>query len=187
MNGRERVLTALQHREPDRVPIDLGGMRSIGITVMAYSRLLDHLGIEGMAKIADPRRAIGSGGPSQGVTGARKGMKSRVRVFLLLIALLASGSGCGRSPYDLTLWVVDEDGSAIPKAQVVLGDDAENAYTTSETGEVMWTGLEESTIALMVRAERFLPKAVQFTLERGLNEIVVVLEVDPATWQSQGP
>ena len=112
-------------------------------------------------------------------------MKSSVRVFLLLIALLVSG--CGRPSYDLTIWVKDEDGSAIPKAQVFLGDDVENAYTTSETGEVMWTGLEESDIALMVRAEPFLPKAVQFSLEPGLNEIIVVLEVDPAIWQSQGP
>ena len=53
MNSRERVLTALQHQEPDRVPIDLGGMRSTGITAIAYNRLLDHLGIEGMAKVAD--------------------------------------------------------------------------------------------------------------------------------------
>ena len=53
MNSRERVLTTLQHQEPDRVPIDLGGMRSTGITAMAYNRLLDHLGIQGVAKIAD--------------------------------------------------------------------------------------------------------------------------------------
>ena len=53
MNGRERVLAALQHREPDRVPIDLGGMRSTGITAIAYNRLLDHLGIEGTAKVTD--------------------------------------------------------------------------------------------------------------------------------------
>jgi uroporphyrinogen decarboxylase len=53
MNSRERVLTTLQHKEPDRVPIDLGGMRSTGITAIAYNRLLDHLGIDGVAKIAD--------------------------------------------------------------------------------------------------------------------------------------
>jgi len=53
MNSRERVLATLQHREPDRVPIDLGGMRSTGITAIAYNRLLRHLGIEGMAHVAD--------------------------------------------------------------------------------------------------------------------------------------
>ena len=47
MNSRERVLKTLQHQEPDRVPIDLGGMRSTGITAIAYNRLLRYLGIEG--------------------------------------------------------------------------------------------------------------------------------------------
>jgi hypothetical protein len=28
MNSRERVLTAINHREPDRVPFDLGGYQS---------------------------------------------------------------------------------------------------------------------------------------------------------------
>jgi uroporphyrinogen decarboxylase len=35
------------------VPIDLGGMRSTGITAIAYNGLLDHLGIEELAKVAD--------------------------------------------------------------------------------------------------------------------------------------
>ncbi|MGQ9630982.1 MAG: uroporphyrinogen decarboxylase family protein [bacterium] len=47
MNSRERVLTSLQHREPDRVPIDFGAMRSTGIVAPAYARLRDHLGIRG--------------------------------------------------------------------------------------------------------------------------------------------
>ena len=46
MTKRERVLRAIQHKEPDKVPIDLGGMRSTGITAVAYSRLKKHLGIE---------------------------------------------------------------------------------------------------------------------------------------------
>ncbi len=45
MTSRERVLAAIEHREPDRVPIDLGAMRSTGITAVAYSRLKEHLGI----------------------------------------------------------------------------------------------------------------------------------------------
>jgi len=45
MNSRERVLAALRHEVPDRVPIDLGGMRSTGITALAYRRLKEHLGI----------------------------------------------------------------------------------------------------------------------------------------------
>lgn len=43
--ARERVLTAINHREPDRVPIDLGGHRSSGIMAIAYNKLKQHLGI----------------------------------------------------------------------------------------------------------------------------------------------
>ncbi|MCX6926976.1 MAG: methyltransferase [Verrucomicrobia bacterium] len=45
MTSRERVLAALNHQEPDRLPIDLSGHRSSGIAAMAYSRLRDYLGL----------------------------------------------------------------------------------------------------------------------------------------------
>ena len=45
MTPRERVLLALQHREPDRVPIDCSGHRSSGISAIAYARLREHLGL----------------------------------------------------------------------------------------------------------------------------------------------
>jgi uroporphyrinogen decarboxylase len=44
MTSRERVIAALQHREPDRVPIDCGGTLS-SISQFAYRRLLRHLGL----------------------------------------------------------------------------------------------------------------------------------------------
>lgn len=46
MNGRERVLAAINHQEPDQVPIDMGGTPSSGISAIAYHRLKKHLGIE---------------------------------------------------------------------------------------------------------------------------------------------
>lgn len=45
MTSRERVLKTLNHEEPDKVPIDFGGMRSTGITALAYSELKKYLGI----------------------------------------------------------------------------------------------------------------------------------------------
>ncbi len=45
MNPRERLNTALNHQEPDKVPIDLGGDQS-SIHVKAYKNLLDYLGIK---------------------------------------------------------------------------------------------------------------------------------------------
>lgn len=45
MTSRERVLTTLSHREPDRVPVDFSGHRSSGIAAMAYARLREFLGL----------------------------------------------------------------------------------------------------------------------------------------------
>jgi len=45
MTSRERILTALNHREPDRVPIDFSGHRSSGIAAMAYPKLREFLGL----------------------------------------------------------------------------------------------------------------------------------------------
>jgi uroporphyrinogen decarboxylase len=45
MNSRERVLAAIRHEIPDRVPVDLGGMRSTGIMALCYARLKEYLGL----------------------------------------------------------------------------------------------------------------------------------------------
>ncbi len=36
MSSRERVLAAINHQEPDRVPIDLGGESNTGIAAAIY-------------------------------------------------------------------------------------------------------------------------------------------------------
>ena len=46
MTPRERVLTAMNHQQPDRVPIDFGGHRSSGIAAIAYRKLRQALGLE---------------------------------------------------------------------------------------------------------------------------------------------
>lgn len=46
MNHRERVLRALNHQEPDRVPIDLGGTIISSIMTPAYLDLKRHLGMQ---------------------------------------------------------------------------------------------------------------------------------------------
>ena len=45
MTPRELVLAAIDHREPDRVPVDLGATPSSGISAIAYGRLKQHLGL----------------------------------------------------------------------------------------------------------------------------------------------
>lgn len=43
-NSRERILAAINHQEPDRVPIDLGATPSSGISAIAYSNLVRYIG-----------------------------------------------------------------------------------------------------------------------------------------------
>jgi uroporphyrinogen decarboxylase len=52
MTPRQRVLAAINHRTPDRVPIDLGGNQT-GIHKFAYSALLERLGIDDDLQIMD--------------------------------------------------------------------------------------------------------------------------------------
>jgi uroporphyrinogen decarboxylase len=55
INHRQRVLCTLAHKEPDRIPIDLGGMDSTGIHAMAYKNFKQHLGIfSGRIQVFDP-------------------------------------------------------------------------------------------------------------------------------------
>jgi uroporphyrinogen decarboxylase len=53
MTSRERLLAALNHQVPDRVPIDLGGNQT-GIHRSAYQALVKHLGIDDAPVIMDP-------------------------------------------------------------------------------------------------------------------------------------
>ena len=46
MTSRERILAAINHHQPDKVPVDLSATPSSGISAIAYSNLLQHLGRE---------------------------------------------------------------------------------------------------------------------------------------------
>ncbi len=58
MTSRERVLAALDHREPDRVPYDFGGTFVTSSHHVAYRRLREHLGLGSAADIADIRLGL---------------------------------------------------------------------------------------------------------------------------------
>lgn len=47
MISRERILAALAHREPDRIPVDLGASESSGIHGITYNHLKARLGLAG--------------------------------------------------------------------------------------------------------------------------------------------
>ena len=53
MTSRERVLKAVNFEPPDRVPIDLGGMRASGINAVAYDKLKKRMGVNSPTRIHD--------------------------------------------------------------------------------------------------------------------------------------
>ena len=57
MESRERVLAALEHEEPDLVPLDLGGHQT-GIHVRAYEKLIERLGLDEEIVIFDPAQRL---------------------------------------------------------------------------------------------------------------------------------
>jgi len=59
MDSRERVLKAINHEEPDRVPIDLGGSIVTGIMAGALVRLRQNLGIQGPVRVYDVFQMLG--------------------------------------------------------------------------------------------------------------------------------
>lgn len=59
MNHRERIMAAIRHQTPDRLPVDLGGMRSTGIMAIAYNRLKQYLGLTaGDLLVFDPGQQL---------------------------------------------------------------------------------------------------------------------------------
>jgi uroporphyrinogen decarboxylase len=52
LTSRERVLCALNHEEPDRVPIMFGGSGATSILAPAYDRLKAHLGIQSQTRVS---------------------------------------------------------------------------------------------------------------------------------------
>lgn len=59
MTSRERVLAALSHQTPDRVPLDLGSSIVSSINVKAYDRLKEHLNLDlGPTRVFDRRNQL---------------------------------------------------------------------------------------------------------------------------------
>ncbi len=59
MNSRERVLTALNHKEPDMVAIDFGGSKISGIMAVAYNKLKRYLNFkDGQTKLYDIKQQL---------------------------------------------------------------------------------------------------------------------------------
>ena len=53
MNSRERLITTLNHKIPDKIPIDFGGGRTTGINAFAYNNLIKYLNYKEIPKVYD--------------------------------------------------------------------------------------------------------------------------------------
>jgi|GEM_PF-1627157 len=58
MTPRERIVAALDHRSPDRVPLDVGGCDASSIVAAAYEQLKAHLGIESETVFLNRRSGV---------------------------------------------------------------------------------------------------------------------------------
>jgi len=58
MNPRERVLKAVNFESPDRVPIDLGGIRASGINAVVYDALKQRMGIDTPTRVHDAMQIL---------------------------------------------------------------------------------------------------------------------------------
>lgn len=96
MSSRERLLAALDHKEPDRVPIDLGGNQT-GIHRLAYESLIGRLGLKEPIEIMDAVQQLAR--PSEAVL-------ERLRVDTRYVF---AGSAEG---YDGRITRVERDGRA---------------------------------------------------------------------------
>jgi uroporphyrinogen decarboxylase len=53
MTSRERIISAINHRQPDKIPVDLGSSTVTGISGIAYNNLKKYLNIESRTRIYD--------------------------------------------------------------------------------------------------------------------------------------
>jgi uroporphyrinogen decarboxylase len=58
LTSRERVRLALNHQEPDQVPVDVGGSRVTAISAIAYRNLLRHLGLNEEIRVYDFKQQV---------------------------------------------------------------------------------------------------------------------------------
>src|SRR5687767_15488631 len=60
MTSRERVFAALNHSEPDRIPVDFGATPVTGIHVSVVAALRDHFGLDRHpVKVTEPYQMLG--------------------------------------------------------------------------------------------------------------------------------
>jgi uroporphyrinogen decarboxylase len=165
MLSRERVLMALNHREPDRVPIDFGGTTATGIQVTAYDSLKKRLGIETPSLIANKRAQL---------VAVEEAIKERLHTDVdgIGLNLPASLPNAVALPVNTSIdewgvhWLSGASGEHIatnppPLAKMETAAEVE-AYSSwpDTTDPARYAGLREKVLDLKTRSQR----AIAFNL-----------------------
>ena len=101
MDSRERILIALDHRVPDRVPCDLGGTIVTGIHVEAYRNLREYLGM--------PEQKIVVIDPVQGLARVDDDLRKRLGVDTMPVSPADPRTTRLRTSEDAEFTYIDDD------------------------------------------------------------------------------
>jgi len=124
MTSRERVLTALNHKEPDRVPIDLSGHRSSGISAIVYPKLRNVLGLPVKpVRIYDPVQQLA--------------IVDEDVLDLFCVDTIELGRGFAREDEDWAEWVLPDGTPCLMPAWALPEREAHRWVLRAKTGEVI--------------------------------------------------
>lgn len=83
-------------------------------------------------------------------------------------------------PYDLTVKITDQDGNPLPVSKVVFPESGDGSpVTADDAGQIVWNDLPGDSGTLSISSQGYLPAEESLSLERGPNEVIVALELDP--------
>jgi len=125
LNSRQRIKKVLEHKVPDRVPIDFGASRATGIVGTAYNNLRKQLGINnGLAHMDDF---------IENLVGPEKEI-----LDLFNVDIIDAAQGFLKSEDDYRKWKLD-DGSEIliPKFYNIEEDSNGNVNLKNSDGLVL--------------------------------------------------
>ena len=124
MTSKERVLTAFNHKEPDRVPVDFSGHRSSGITAMLYPKLRTYLGL--------PPRPVRVYDPIQQLAIVDEDV-----LDLFGVDTIELGRGFALDDQDWTEWTLPDDTPCFIPVWALPEREENRWVLRSETGRVI--------------------------------------------------
>jgi uroporphyrinogen decarboxylase len=151
MTPRERVLAALAHEEPDRVPIVLGASNATGIKMLPYQRLKALLGIEAADRYIYDWPELGTALPDEATL---ERLRSDVRPVLDAFPEATLRYNRERPPHDPFIddWgsgqVEVSDGHWFPGVHPMAG-----AETIDAIERYPWPDMDDPSRVAHVRAE----------------------------------